>query len=75
MQAYNEGAPKRGPLKLPMIKVIITSSGHASGYSSGMHRACIGYASGMHRGTDQAITLSGEVGEGGFKVVSVPGEE
>ena len=36
----------------------------------GMHRACIGvcvgYESGMHRGTDQVVTLSVELGEGGF---------
>ena len=37
---------------------VITTSGSASG----LHRACIGYAS----GTDQVITLSVELGEGGF---------
>ena len=38
----------------------------ASGYASDMSRVCIRYESGMHRGTHQVITLSVELGEGGF---------
>ena len=42
---------------------VIAASGYVLGSASGMNRAGIGY---MHRGTDQVITLSVELGEGGL---------
>ena len=42
---------------------VITASGYASGFASGMHLVCMGYESGMHGGTHQDITLSVKVGE------------
>ena len=45
---------------------VITASGSASRYASAMRRVYIGCESGVDWGSDQVITLSAKLGEGGF---------